>query len=151
MAEPKSSGEPRSVDTDLVEYLIIAVPDLGSVAALASPLVGLVTGGTLRVLDLVVIETADDGSITVIEPEAVEGVAALVDTVGIVEGMLSEHDLMLASMAIRPGTAALILVVEDQWAEPLAEAARRAGGGVIAGERIPRQQVETALSGTPPG
>ena len=30
--------------------------------------------------------------------------------------MLSQHDIELASLALRPGTAGIVLVTEDRWA-----------------------------------
>jgi hypothetical protein len=61
-------------------------------------------------------------------------------------GMLSGHDVELAALALRPGSAGLVLVTEDRWAQPLSDAARRAGGRVLTGERIPAPRVESALS-----
>ena len=60
--------------------------------------------------------------------------------------MLSEHDIELASLALQRGTAGIVLVTEDRWAEPLAVAARQAGGQILGGERIPASRVESALT-----
>ena len=43
---------------------------------------------------------------------------------------------------LQPGTSALIVVVEDRWAQLLADAARDGGGRIIGGERIPRHRLE---------
>jgi hypothetical protein len=61
-------------------------------------------------------------------------------------GMLSDNDIALASHALRPRTAGIVLVTEDRWAAPLSVAARRAGGLIVAGERIPPSRVEQALA-----
>jgi hypothetical protein len=60
--------------------------------------------------------------------------------------MLSEHDIGLAALALRPGTAGMVLVTEDRWATPLSRAAQRAGGQIVGGERIPASRIETALA-----
>lgn len=146
MADDRTAARPRPVDSDLVEYLIVSVPDLDSVGGVAAALTQLVDAGTIRLLDLVAIETAAEGEVTVVEPESIDSMAALVAGLGNHEGMLSERDLLLASTALVPGTAAVVLVAEDHWAEKLSDAARRAGGRVIAGERLPRLQVEAALA-----
>ena len=60
-------------------------------------------------------------------------------------GVLSEHDLELASFALKPGMPGVVLVTEDLWAKSLSTAAQRAGGQIVAGERIPASRVEAAL------
>jgi len=134
------------VVTDLVEYLIIVVPEVDSLGSVANALVDLVGAGTIHLLDLVVIVRGDDGAVSTLEIEAVDSLAALRDVEGELGALLSEHDLELASFAVRPGTAAIVLVTEDRWAAPLSLAARRAGGRIIAGERLPAARVEAALA-----
>jgi hypothetical protein len=60
-------------------------------------------------------------------------------------GLLSENDLALASRAVRPGEVGLVVVAEDRWAKQLSTAAGRAGGRIVAGERIPVLRVEAAV------
>jgi len=134
------------VVTDLVEYLIIVVPEVDSLGSVANALVELVGAGTIHLRDLVVIVRGDDGAVSTLEIEAVDSLAALRDVEGELGALLSEHDLELASFAVRPGTAAIVLVTEDRWAAPLSLAARRAGGRIIAGERLPAARVEAALA-----
>jgi hypothetical protein len=57
----------------------------------------------------------------------------------------------LAAEAVDPESAAIILVTEDRWARPLADAARDAGGLIVAGERIPKARIEAALGESPQG
>ena len=142
----RSVGGRPPVNSDLVEYFIVSIPDVEAAAGVAEAIGRLVSDGVIRILDLAVIQTAAKGEVTVIEPESIPSMAALAESVGSAGEMLSERDLLLASTAVVPGTAAVVTVVEDQWAEQLSDAAKRAGGRVIAGERIPRLQVERALS-----
>jgi Family of unknown function (DUF6325) len=140
-------SEPReTVATDLVEYLIVAVPDLDGLAVLAPVLAELVERAAIRILDLVVVVKDADGSITPLELDAVESMAAICGLEGDVGGMLSERDIGLASVALPPCSAGVILVTEDRWAEPLSLAAQRVGGQIIAGERIPARRVQSALA-----
>jgi hypothetical protein len=127
--------------TDLVDYLIVEVPDLASLASVATALAALVDSGTIGILDLVAVVKDDLGGVAVLEFEAVESLADLTTVEGEVGGLLSEHDIELASLAIRPGAAGAIVVTEDRWAEPLAVAAREAGGQIMAGERIPSSRL----------
>jgi hypothetical protein len=134
------------VATDLVEYIVIAVPDLDSLASVAPALAEMVNASTIRLLDLVVIGKSRDGEVEVLELEAVDSLRELAELDGEVGGLLSDHDVELISLALSPGTAGVVVVTEDQWAEPLSVAARQAGGRILAGERIPPARVEAALA-----
>jgi hypothetical protein len=134
------------VATGLVEYFVISLPDLDSLAEVVPALAELVDRGIVRILDLVALVRATDGTVTVLELEVVPSLAALGQVAGDVGGMLSERDVELASFAIQPGSAGVVLVTEDCWARPLAEAAARVAGQIVAGERIPARRVEAVLA-----
>ena len=142
--EPKHPGGRDPVRTDLVEYLIVAVASRDALADIAAALAKLVESAEIRILDLVVLERDSNGAVSVIELEAIDSMAALRDLDIEVGGMLSQHDLELASLALKPGIPGVVLVTEDLWASP-SRAARRAGGQIVAGERIPAvRRVEAA-------
>jgi hypothetical protein len=136
----------RPVDLDLVEYLVIAIPDLASVRNVAEALRWLVTSDNIRILDLVAVVVRVDGTLVTLEPEAVAGMSVLQDVEGEVGGLLSEDDIAMACMDLSPGTAAVILVAEDCWADTLAGAARQSGGHIVGGERIPRYRAEATMN-----
>ncbi len=140
--------QPPPVATDLVEYIVIVVPDLDSLDTVAPALAEMVNASTIRLLDLVVIGKSPDGEVDVLELEAVDSLRQLGELDGEVGGLLSEHDVELISLALSPGTAGVVVVTEDHWAEPLSIAARQAGGRILAGERIPPARVEAALADT---
>ena len=129
-------------DLDLVEYVLISVPELASTEGVAAALKHLVESGQIRILDIVGVTSGTTGRFTAVEPELLPGLRALDDVEGEVGGLLSEDDIALASGALHPGASALIVVVEDRWAQPLAAAARDHGGRIIGGERIPRHRLE---------
>jgi Family of unknown function (DUF6325) len=145
-SEPMPCDSPDRVSTDLVEYFIVGVPAVDSLVELAPTLAELAQRAAIRILDVVVLVKDLDGAVDALELDAVDSMAALRDLEGDFGGMLSDHDLALASTALRPGTAGVIVVTEDRWAAPLSAAARRAGGQIIAGERIPAPRVEAALA-----
>ncbi len=145
-AARKPDKRPDSVATDLVEYFIVAVPDVESLVGLGPALVKLVKRAAIRILDVVVLVKDPDGAVALLELDAVDSMAALRGLDHDVGGMLSEHDLELASLALRAGTTGVVIVTEDRWAKPLSTAARRAGGQIIAGDRIPASRVESILA-----
>jgi hypothetical protein len=130
--------------TDLVEYFIVIVPDLDAVGDVAASVAELVDSTAIRILDAVVLERGHDDGLVVHELDD----APFLETLRAArerECRLSDHDIALASLALPLGGVGLVVVVEDRWAEPLSAAARRAGGEIIAGERIPMRRVESAL------
>ena len=150
MADPAERR--RSVgptDTDLVEYLVVRVPDLGSLRTVAPSLADLVTSAAIRILDLVCVsKSAEGGELTVMEFEEVEGMSELENVDGDVGGLLSIHDIETASRPLPAGSSAILLVVEDRWAQGLSMAARQAGGRVVGGGRVARPQVEAVFDAT---
>jgi hypothetical protein len=146
VSDAQKSDGPDTFAADLIEYLIVEVPDLNALSSLVPALAELVETARIRILDLVAFEKSADGSVTALELDAVESMAALRDVDGEVGRMLSEHDIELAALALRPRSAGIILVTEDRWAQPLSVAARRAGGQIIGGERIPAARVESVLT-----
>ena len=60
-------------------------------------------------------------------------------------GLLTEDDMREAAGSMQPGTLAVLIVYENTWAVPFVAAARNAGGELIAGARIPAQDVMDAL------
>ena len=131
-------------DLDLVEYVVVSVPELSSTVGVASAIRELVESAQIRILDLVGVVTSPDGRFTAVEAELLSGLAELRSVEGEVGGLLSQDDIALACRGLQPGTSALILVVEDRWAQVLADAARHSGGRIIGGERIPRHRLEQA-------
>ena len=135
----------------MVEYLIIVVPSQDALAAIGSALAKLVETAKIRILDLVVLVRETNGAVTVLEVDAIETMSSVRNLDIEVGDMLSEHDLELASFALKPGMPGVVLVTEDLWAKSLSTAARRAGGQIVAGERIPASRVEAGPRGPAPG
>jgi Family of unknown function (DUF6325) len=133
---------------DLVEYFVVVFPDRAGLASVEPALVDLVQSERIRILDVVALVRADDGGLEVVEASE-DGTLASIAALGGDVGLMSEHDLQLAAEAVRPGEAGLVIVAEDRWAAQLSAAARRAGGQIVAGERVPRRRVEAALAEPP--
>lgn len=142
-------GRPK-VNPDLVEYIVIVVPDLDSLSSVASALADLVGAAAIRILDLVVVARKADGAVEILEPEAVASLANLAETEGETGALLSDHDIEMLSLGLEPAKVALVVVTEDRWARGLSAAVNQAGGFIVAGERIPAPRVEAALAARPP-
>ncbi len=140
-----SDPQPVAIATDLVEYLIVVIPGPQALSAVGPDLVRIVDSSVIRILDLVVVTIGQNGGPEIVEIDSIDGLDAIVDVTVCHGLLLSQHDIELVSLALRPGDCAVVLVAEDRWAEPLATAARALGGEVRAGERIARDRVEAAL------
>lgn len=146
-----SGTEPTNgISTDLVGYVIITLPDVDALVTLTPALRELVESGMVRILDLVVVVRGDDDTSQVLEIDALDQVADLHRIRPDMTGLLTQRDITLASVAIPAGTVGVVLVVEDRWARPLSMAAARAGGQIVAGERISAERIQAAMSNDSP-
>jgi hypothetical protein len=117
---------------------------------MAAELVRLSDAGTIRVLDLLILQRAADGSIDAYEidetdadeTDAAEELRALEKDLS---EILAAEDVEHLAAAMEPGSVAGVLVWENTWAAPFASAARRSGGQLIASGRIPIQAIAASM------
>ncbi|ACQ78997.1 conserved hypothetical protein [Beutenbergia cavernae DSM 12333] len=128
-----------------VEYVLIAFPGNQFKGEIVPALADLIDAGTVRIIDLVFLKKDADGTVTTFEYDGLEDSAAFAELPGEAGGFLGEEDIAAAGDALEPDFSAALLVWEDVWAAPLAEAIRGAGGVIIGGERVPHEIVEAAL------
>ncbi|MEU6299538.1 DUF6325 family protein [Streptomyces erythrochromogenes] len=134
------------MDIGPVEYVVIAFPGNRFRGEIAPELKALVASGTVRILDLTFIKKDEDGSVSFVELDALDPSEASVfdDIEGEVGGLFSEEDLALIAEDLVPNSSAAMLVWENTWAAGITGAIRRAGGELVAHERIPAAVVERA-------
>jgi len=135
-----------------IDTVVIAFPGRQPKGEAAPLLLDLVDRGIIRILDLMFIRKDEDGSVAGLEIPNLdsEGAGELVVFAGAASGMLTDEDREEASKVLEPGSAAAVIVFENCWAAPFARAVRRAGGQLVAFERIPVQAVLAALDATEP-
>jgi hypothetical protein len=137
-------------DIGPVEYIVIEFPGNQFKGEIAPALGELVDSGTIRILDLVFVKKDAAGNVQVIEYEDLEEAGAFADVDGEAGGLFADDDARLIGEMLAPDSSAAVLVWEDRWAAPFAEAVRGAGGLVRAGQRIPHDEVVAALADLPP-
>jgi len=131
-----------------VDVMVIGYPKGAPLTGEAVPiLVDLVEQGIVRVLDVMFVHKAEDGSFEGFGATGLSdmGVGDLTVFEGASSGILGDDDVSEAASALEPGEAAVLLMYENRWAAPFANAVRRNGGVLIASQRIPLQEVEAAL------
>ncbi|WP_138067584.1 hypothetical protein [Cellulomonas rhizosphaerae] len=144
---PVAAQRGEEPDPDLLEYVLVAGRDLDALAPVAAAVDELERAGTVAVVDAVVL--VRDGSSTTVEArpahehEQLAGLAGARATRGV---RLSAHDVQLASVTVDPSESALLLLLEDRWARPLAAVVRANDARLAGGERVARQRVLGALA-----
>ncbi len=122
-----------------VDIVVIGFPPDAPKTGEAIPLfIDLVDRGIVRVLDVLMVQKGDDGSVAGVEiTELGEGYEHLRVFEGARTGMLGDEDAVTAGDALEPGEAAVLICYENTWAAPFATAVRRNGGRMLAFERVP--------------
>ncbi len=133
-----------------VEYIVVAFPGNKFTGEIAPELIGLVESGTIRVLDLIFIGKDVDGSVVTFEIDELDEAASFGDLDGEVGGLISPADIEFVASQLEPNSSAALLLWEDLWAAPFAQAVRDSGGVLLAGARVPHEIIEPALAALPP-
>jgi hypothetical protein len=128
-----------------VEYMIVGFPGNRFTGEIAPELAKLVAAGTVRILDLIFVGKAADGTVTTFEFDQRDELAGFAAIDGEVGGLISTEDVEYAASLLEPNSSEALLVWEDVWATPLVQAMRRADGVVLEGARIPHELVQAAL------
>jgi hypothetical protein len=132
-----------------IDYLVVEFPaDKARFEGKAmDELKALVDAGTIRVLDLLIIQKQADGSFDASEVHEYDN-----DDAGVLRELgaeaaelLAAEDVEFIAEALEPGTVAAVLVWENTWAVPFAVAVRNAGGQLVANGRIPMQAILAAV------
>ena len=130
-----------------VDYLVVEFPPGAQNfdGEMAAELVRLSDAGTIRVLDLMILQKTADGSVDAYEIDETDVVDEIRALETHVSEILAADDVLNLAAAMEPGSVAGVLVWENTWAAPFASAARRAGGQLIATGRIPIQAIAASI------
>jgi hypothetical protein len=95
--------------------------------------------GLIRVLDLVFVTKGEDGAVAGLALADIDsdGELDLIEFEGASSGLLGQDDYDEAGGALEPGASAAILLYENRWARPFAEAVRATGAQLVARGGIP--------------
>jgi hypothetical protein len=133
-----------------ISYLIVQFPGNKMTGEGLPLLVDLVDRGIIRILDLVFVTRADDGSMAMIAVSDLDadGEIDLAVFEGASSGLIGESDLAEAANVIEPGSSAGILLFENRWATPFVQALRGGGAELVAAGYIPQDALVAALDAT---
>ncbi len=140
------SGTLQSEQIGPVDVAVIVFEGSEFDAGVASVLTDLQATGTVHIIDLAFVRKDADGNVSIIEL-ADDAVCEVFDHITDSQfDLLSEADLTDIGNSLEPSTAAMVLVWENSWAARFASAIRQHHGRVAMLERIPRENVERAIS-----
>ena len=130
-----------------VDYLVVEFPPGAQNfnGEMAAELARLSEEGTIRILDLLILQKAADGSVDALEIDDVDAVDEVRALEKNVAEILAAEDVEHLAAAMDPGSVAGVLVWENCWAAPFASAARRSGGQLVASGRIPIQAIAASM------
>jgi hypothetical protein len=129
-----------------VDYLVIEFPPGGTSGEGLPLLLDLVDRGIVRILDLLAVRRDADGTVRAAELTDLDGdgVPDLRLFEGAASGLLSGEDTDSVGSVLEPGATGVAIVYENLWAAPLATALRRDGARLVAGGRIPVEDLVAA-------
>ena len=130
-----------------VDYLIVEFPAGAQnfTGEGADELLKLHDAGIIRVMDILIIQKGEDGTVMAQELGDVDELGELARIETELVQTLAEEDVANLAAAMDPGSVAGVLIYENLWAAPFASAMRRAGGQLIANGRIPIQAIIAAI------
>ncbi|WP_406054003.1 DUF6325 family protein [Kribbella sp. NBC_00889] len=129
-----------------IDYVLLEFTGNRLTGRAAEELVNLVERGIVHVYDVMLVGKDADGSTYMVDLAESSGQAgSFADLGGARSGILAEDDLLEVAGAMQPGTLAALIVYENTWAIPFVAAALESGGQLIAGGRIPAEDVMEAL------
>jgi len=130
-----------------IDYLVVEFPAGASnfTGEMARELVKLVDAGTIRVVDILILQKDADGSVEAMELSDVGELGELQAIEAQLAELLAEEDVLNLAACMEPGSVAGVLIWENLWAAPFASAARRSGGQLIANGRIPIQAIIASI------
>ena len=128
-----------------VSYTVIAFPGNEFNGKIIPEIEKLVTNEVVRILDLVFVGKDEQGDTISLEFDQMDELAAFGDIDGEVGGLVNTEDLDHVAANLPAGNSALVILWEDLWAKPLAEAMLDSGGVVVDSARIPPALIEAAM------
>lgn len=135
--------------TGPISYLIVEFPGNRMTGEGLEELIALVDRGVIRILDLEFVTRHEDGAVTAISLQELDGGDFdLTVFDGASSGLLDQSDFDDAREAITPGCSAGILIFENCWATGFVQGLRNGGAELVAAGYIPLDDVAAALDAT---
>lgn len=133
-----------------VDFLVVEFPGGEVSSGGFDRLLDLVDGGHIAILDAEFVRRDNDGSATICRPAELPVQAGVDLSVweGASSGLLDAADLAALSQQLQPGSAGLVVILENLWL--LNVVAGWPGARLVADGGVPVSELERALDATEP-
>jgi len=131
-----------------IELLVVKFPGNQFKGEIAPALQELVETGTIRIIDLIFAIKDEEGTLAVLELNALgdQALAVFTPAPSELSGSLTEDDARTLAGGLENNSSAAILLFENTWATRFADALRNANGQLIMIERIPRAVIDELIA-----
>ena len=131
-----------------IELLVVKFPGNQFKGEIAPALKELIDSGTIRIIDLIFGIKDEEGTLAVLELDALgdESLHVFKPAPSELSGTLTEDDARSLSGGLENNSSAAIMLFENTWATRFVEAMRNANGELIMNERIPRAVIDELIA-----
>jgi uncharacterized membrane protein len=131
-----------------IELLVVKFPGNQFKGEIAPALQELVETGTIRVIDLIFAMKDEEGTLAILELNALgdETLAVFEPEPSELSGSLTEDDARSLSGGLENNSSVAILLFENTWATKFVEAVRNANGELVMIERVPRAVIDELIA-----
>lgn len=131
-----------------IELLVVKFPGNQFKGEIAPALQELVQSGTIRIIDLIFAIKDEEGTLAIVELNALgdETLAVFEPEPSELSGSLTEDDARTLSGGLENNSSAAILLFENTWATKFVDAMRNANGELILIERVPRVVIDELIA-----
>ena len=131
-----------------IEVLVVAFPGNEFNAQIIPELERLVENDTIALIDGLFIRKDADGTVTFVEFEEAGGspeAMRLVELMNQLDSLISDEDIAEIAAGLDDDSSAAMLVFENTWAKPFADAIVESNGQMVTNFRVPRIVVDDVL------
>jgi len=131
-----------------IELLVVKFPGNQFKGEIAPALQELVETRTIRVIDLIFAMKDEEGTLAILELNALgdETLAVFEPEPSELSGSLTEDDARSLSGGLENNSSVAILLFENTWATKFVEAIRNANGELVMIERVPRAVIDELIA-----
>ncbi len=132
-----------------IEVLVVAFPGNEFNGQIIPELERLVENDTIALIDGLFIRKDADGTVTFVEFEEEGGSPDAMKLVGLMnrlDALISDEDIEEIAAGLEPDSSAAMLVFENTWAKPFADAIVESNGVMVTNFRVPRPVVDEVLT-----
>jgi hypothetical protein len=131
-----------------IELLVVKFPGNQFKGEIAPALQELVETGTIRIIDLIFAIKDEEGTLAILELNALgdQSLAVFAPAPSELSGSLTEDDARTLSGGLENNSSAAILLFENTWATRFADALRNANGQLVMIERVPRAVIDELIA-----